>query len=117
MQDLVDTQGAKRYTTGPLPLAQAKTRADRLEAILANHQRDGGADMTVRELCEAFNAMGYRDRSGRPLVLFPNHCEAGMASLEAAERVQCDRENKRACRVTGVHVKVYRLVAKQVELI
>jgi hypothetical protein len=104
-----DTQRVKRYTTGPLPLAAAKTRADRLEALLADHQRSGAADMTVRELCEAFCRV-YGS------VMFPNHCEAGMAALEAAERVVCDRENPRACRVTGVRVKVYRLEAKQVEV-
>lgn len=105
-----DTQSVKRYTTSPLPLSQAKTRADRLESILANHQRNGGTDMTVRELCEEFTRV-------YGAVLFPHHGEAGMAALEAAKRVECDRENRRACRVTGVHVKVYRLVAKQVELI
>lgn len=110
MNTATDTQSVKRYTTGPLPLDQAKTRADRLEALLANCQRAGQRDMTVRELCEEYQRV-------YGAAMFPNHCEAGMAALEAAERVQCDRENKRACRVTGVHVKVYRLQAKQVELI
>ncbi len=118
MNTATDTQSVKRYTTGPLPLSDAKTRADRVEALLAQHQRDGGRDMTVREMCVAFDSMGWLNKStGRPLVLFPNHAEAAFAALEAAERVQCDRENKRACRVTGVHVKVYRLQVKQVELI
>jgi hypothetical protein len=91
-------------------LASAKTRADRLESLLAEHQRNGGEDMTVRELCEAFT----RVYGGQ---LFPHHGEAGVSALEAAERVVCDRENRRACRVTGVHVKVYRLVPKQAGLI
>lgn len=110
MTSAADTQGVKRYTTGPLPLSEAKTRADRLESLLATHQRGGGKDMTVRELCEAFERV-YGAQ------LFPHHCEAGMSALEAAQRVECDRENRRACRVTGVHVKVYFLREKQVELI
>lgn len=105
-----DTHRVKRYTTGPLPLDQAKSRADRLEALLAQHQRGGGQDMTVRELCEAYTRV-YGDQ------LFPHHGEAGMNLLEAGKRVDCDRENKRHCTVTGVLVKVYRLRAKQVELI
>lgn len=113
-----DTQRVKRYTTGPLPVQDAKNRADRLEALLAQHQRNGGQDMTVNELRVAFNGAGYRnERTGEPLELYPNTCEAGMSALEAAQRVVCDRENKRHCTVTGVLVKVYRLKAKQVELI
>lgn len=104
------SSGVKRYTTGPLPLSEAKNRADRLEALLAAHQRHGGADMTVRELCRAYEAT-------YGLQLFPHHGEAGMVALEAAERVVCDRENRRACCVTGKLVKVYRLVPKQSELL
>lgn len=99
--------GVKRYTTGPLPLGQAKTRADRLEAVLANLMRNGMPDATVRELCTAFERT-------YGVQLFPHHGEAGLAALEAAGRVQCDREHKRPCTVTGVAVKVYRLQAQQV---
>lgn len=101
------TSGVKRYTTGPLPISQAKTRADRLESVLANLMRTGMPDATVRELCEAF----WRTYE---VQLFPHHGEAGLAALEAAGRVECDRDNKRPCTVTGVSVKVYRLHAKQV---
>jgi hypothetical protein len=106
----VDTQGVKRYTTGPLPLSAAKTRNDRVEALLAAHQRSGGQNMTVREICEAYQRV-YGEQ------LFPNHGEAGVSALEAAKRVQVDRENRRHCTVTGVLVKVCSLPAKQVELI
>lgn len=105
-----DTHSVKRYTTGPLSLSDAKTRADRIEALLAAHQRDGGQDMTVREVCEAFQRV-YGAQ------LFPHHGEAGISALEAAKRVQVDRNNKRHCTVTGVLVKVCSLQAKQVELI
>lgn len=104
------THGVKRYTTGPLPMSEAKTRSDRLESLLADHQRNGGQDMTVRELCAAFDRV-------YGVALFPHHGEAGMCALEAAQRVLCDRENKRHCKVTNVLVKVYRLAEKQVELI
>ena len=100
----------RRLTTGPLPLSQAKLQADRVESLLADHQRNGGSDMTVREVCEAYQRV-YGD------PMFPNHAEGRLGNLEAAKRVECDRENKRPCRVTGVTVKVYRVVAKQVELI
>jgi hypothetical protein len=113
-----DTQRVKRYTTGPLPLCDAKSRADRLEALLAQHQRAGGRDMTVKELCRAYNGAQFRHEvTGDLLELYPNTCEAGMSSLEAAQRVECDRENKRHCTVTGVEVKVYRLKARQVEIV
>ena len=105
-----DTQRVKRYTTGPLALTDAKTRADRIEALLASHQRDGGSDMTVREVCVAFERV-------YGVQLFPHHGEAGLSALEVAKRVVCDRENKRHCRVTNVLVKTYHLVVKQVELI
>lgn len=105
-----DTHGLKRYTTGPLSLQDAKTRADRLEALLANHQRNGGADMTTREACEAFQRV-------YGVELFPHHGEAGLGALEAAQRVLCEREHKRPCRVTGVTVKTWRVAEKQVELI
>lgn len=105
-----DTHSVKRYTTGPLSLSDAKTRNDRIEALLAAHQRNGGQDMTVREVCEAFQRV-YGAQ------LFPHHGEAGINALEAAKRVQVDRENKRHCTVTGVLVKVCSLQAKQVELI
>jgi hypothetical protein len=104
------SQQAVRLSTGPLPLSQAKAQADRVESLLANHQRDGGKDMTVREVCEAYLRV-YGD------PMFPNHAEGRLGNLEAAKRVVCDRENKRQCRVTGVTVKVYRVVEKQVELI
>lgn len=107
---MTDTQGVRRFTTGVLPLSQAKTRADRLESLLAQHQRDGGLDMTTREACEAFQRVYGAE-------LFPHHGEAGLSALEAAQRVLCDRENKRRCRVTGVMVKTYRVELKQVELI
>lgn len=113
----MDTCGVRRFTTGPLSVSEAKTRNDRVEALLARHQRNGGVNMTVREMCEAFNEMRYLDGRGQPMELFPNHAEAAFANLEAAERVECDRENKRKCTVTGVMVKVYRLREKQVELI
>jgi hypothetical protein len=106
----VQSQQATRLTTGPLPLSEAKAQADRVESLLANHQRDGGKDMTVREVCVAYESVyGH--------AMFPNHAEGRLGNLEAARRELCDRENKRPCRVTGVTVKVYRVVEKQVELI
>lgn len=99
-----------RLHPGPLPLRIAKSQADRVEAILANCQRSGVADMTVREVCQAYENIWQS-------ALFPNQAEARLAALEAAERVECDRENKRRCRVTGQVVKVYRLPLKQAELV
>jgi hypothetical protein len=106
----MDTQCVKRFTTGPLSLTDAKAQADRVEALLASHQRSGGADMTVREVCQAYERV-YGE------TMFPNHAEGRLGNLEAAKRVECDRENKRPCRVTGVTVKVYRVAEKQVELL
>lgn len=100
-------RGVRLYP-GPLPLNVAKTQADRVESILAKTQRLGGADMTTREICEA-----YKDVWG--VMLFPGQAEGRLASLEAAERVICDRENKRKCRVTGQVVKVYCVPAVQVD--
>jgi len=104
------TSQAARLTTGPLPLSEAKAQADRIEALLANHQRGGGKDMTVREVCAAYERV-----YGEPM--FPNHAEGRLGNLEAAKRVECDRENRRPCSVTGVTVKVYRVAVKQVELL
>jgi len=97
-----------RLSPGPLPLSVAKTQADRIESILASHQRNGGADMTTREICEAYERMWQ-------VMLFPNQAEGRLASLEAAQRVVCDRENRRKCRVTGQTVKVYFVQAQQVD--
>lgn len=104
-------QRVKRYTTGPLPLVEAKSQADRMEAVLANLQRNGTANATVRELCEAY----MHTYAG--CTMFPHHGEARMNALEAAGRVVCDRDNKRPCRVTGQSVKVYRLIPKQVDFL
>jgi hypothetical protein len=114
----LDTQGVKRYTTGALPLKDSATRADRVERIMANHQRGGGQNMTVREICEAFNQAGFMRAEARELlVLFPHHGEAALGLLEAAKRVVCDRTNKRKCTVTGVLVKVYWLRERQAEMV
>ena len=61
MSAATDTRRVKRYTTGPLPVREAKTRADRVESLIAQHQRNGGVDMTVREICEAFNDARFVD--------------------------------------------------------
>jgi hypothetical protein len=114
----LDTQGVKRYTTGALPLKDSATRADRVERMLANHQRGGGHNMTVSEVCKAFNEAGFMHRkTRRPLVLFPNNAEAALGLLEGAKRVVCDRENKRQCTVTTVRVKVYWLRERQAEMV
>ena len=110
MRAATDTQRVKRYTTGPLALSDAKAQADRIEALLANHQRGGGQDMTVREVCAAYERV-----YGEPM--FPNHAEGRLGNLEAAKRVECDRENRRPCSVTGVTVKVYRVAARQGDLL
>lgn len=99
-----------RLHPGPLPLTVAKTQADRIEAILASHQRNGGADLTTREVCQEYERIWG-------VMLFPNQAEGRLASLEAAERVVCDREKKRKCRVTGQVVKVYSVQALQVEIL
>lgn len=108
-----DTQTAlrpKRYTPGPLPLDKARAQIDRMESLLANLQRNGQPDATVRELCEAYKAT-YGEE------MFPHHGEARCCALEAAGRVLCDRDNKRLCRVTAQRVKVYRLIPKQVDFL
>lgn len=104
-----DTQTVKRYTTGPLPLAEAKKQADRVEALIAAHQRAGGVDMTNVEMCEAYQRV-YGE------VLYPHHGMARLNNLEAANRVVCDRVDKRRCSVTGHQVQTYTVPMMQVRL-
>ena len=104
-----DTTTAKRYTTGPLPLSEAKKQADRVEALIAAHQRAGGVDMTNVEMCAAYLRV-YGE------TLYPHHGMARLNNLEAANRVVCDRENKRACSITGQRVQVYALPLLQTRL-
>jgi hypothetical protein len=104
-----DTPTAKRYTTGQLPVHEAKKQADRAEALLAAHQRAGGVDMTNVEMCEAYQRV-YGE------TLYPHHGMARLNNLEAANRVVCDRENKRPCSVTGKLVQTYTVPLLQVRL-
>lgn len=100
---------AKRYTTGPLPLHQAKKQADRVEALLAANQRGGGKNMTNVEMCEAY-LRTYGEN------LFPHHGMARLNNLEAAGRVVCERENRRACTVTNHKVQTYTVPLAQARL-
>lgn len=114
-----DIQTVKRFTPGPLPLHAAKEQGDRVEAILAQHQRNGGRDMTVNEVCAAYlAAYPVNEKTGGPTVMHPSTVNARLANLEAAGRVVCDRENKRFCSVVrSIPVKVYCLPLKQAGLI
>lgn len=105
-----DIRKAVRLTPGPLPVNVAKSEADRCEALLAQAQRNGAADMSYRELREEY-ARVYG------VEIFPHTVQARLNALEHAGRVVCDRENRRKCRITGVLVQVYSVPLKQVELI
>lgn len=84
-----------------------------MEALLAHMQRNGQANATARELCEAYERT-YAD-GGTGGRMFPHTGMARMNNLEAAGRVVCDRENKRICTVTGERVQVYSLPLQQVD--
>lgn len=104
---------AKRYTPGPLSLSLAKGQADRMEALLAHMQRNGHANATARELCQAYERTYAEGETGGRM--FPHTGMARMNNLEAAGRVVCDRDNKRICTVTGERVQVYSLPLQQVD--
>lgn len=112
-----DIQDVKRFTTGALTTSKAVSQAAMVEAVLAKHQRNGGNDMTVNEVCRAYIAAYTDPVTGLPPVMHPSTANARLHGLEAAERVLCDRENKRMCTVTGKTVKVYSLPLKQAGLI
>lgn len=105
-----DIQKAVRLTPGPLPLAVAKSEADRLEALLANAQRNGAKDMSYRELREEFVRVYGKE-------IFPHTVQSRLNALEHAGRVACEREQRRKCRVTGVLVQVYAVPMKQAGLL
>lgn len=93
---------------GNLSLSVAKSQADRIEVLLAENQRNGCTDMTVREVCEAYQRVW-------DVLLFPGQAEARLAALEAAGRVICEREEKRECRITRNRVKSYHVPHRQAE--
>lgn len=98
----IDIQKSTRLNPGPLPLSVAKTQADRIEAVLANCQRNGIEAMTYMEIREE-TVRVY----GKEGEMWPHAVNARLSALEAAGRVVCDREHTRPCKVTGVAVKVF----------